>query len=202
MTPDDYYTTSAAVDFPWGIFIAVMLISLVFAVIGVIALWKVFTKAGEPGWAAIVPIYNTVVLLKIAGKPWWWLFLFLIPVANIVFLVLTYAGVARAFGRGTGFVVLMVFLPFIAFLVLGFGDSRYVGPGGAGHQYGNPGAPQGYQPQGYQQGGYQQGGYPQQGYQQGGYPQRGGYPQQQGYPQQGGYGQQGGYPQQGGYGRG
>src|SRR2546426_12504901 len=73
------------------------------------AMWKVFTKAGKPGWAAIIPIYNYIVLLQIAGKPVWWIFLFLVPLANLVVLILMYAGVAKNFGKGTRFALGLIF---------------------------------------------------------------------------------------------
>ena len=72
------------------------------------AMWKVFTKAGKPGWAAIIPIYNGVVLLDIAGKPVWWIILFLIPIVNFIFFILTYVGLADRFGKGGGFAVGLV----------------------------------------------------------------------------------------------
>ena len=63
-------------------------------------MWRVFTKAGQPGWAVFIPIYNTIVLLRVAGKPWWWLLLFLIPVVDIVLAIIVYASVATNFGKG------------------------------------------------------------------------------------------------------
>jgi hypothetical protein len=94
------------------------------------AMWMIFTKAGKPGWAAIIPIYNLVVLLEIVGKPLWWIILYFIPIVNIVVVILVYAGLARSFGKGGGFVVGMIFLPFIFFPILGFGADRYLGPAG------------------------------------------------------------------------
>ncbi|PTL83875.1 DUF5684 domain-containing protein [Vitiosangium sp. GDMCC 1.1324] len=104
-----------------------MLVGLAFGVLFVIAMWKIFTKAGEPGWAAIVPIYNAVVMLKIAGKPVWWLVLFFIPLVNFVAIILTYVGFAKAFGKGPGFAAGLIFLSPIFFLILAFGDAQYVG---------------------------------------------------------------------------
>ena len=77
---------------------AVLVMILWFAVIAlmVAAMWKVFTKAGKPGWAAIVPIYNIIVLLQIAGKPTWWIVLFLIPIVSLIFAILTYVALAEA----------------------------------------------------------------------------------------------------------
>ncbi|MCD4709112.1 MAG: DUF5684 domain-containing protein [Candidatus Sabulitectum sp.] len=95
------------------------------AVFLIIAQWKLFVKAGEPGWAAIVPIYNAIVLLKIAGKPGWWIILMLVPLANLVVAILMSIGLARNFGRSDGFAIGLIFLPYIFLAVLGFGDSRY-----------------------------------------------------------------------------
>jgi hypothetical protein len=89
------------------------------------AMWKVFVKAGRPGWACIVPIYNAYVMLKIAGKPGWWLLLFLVPGVNIVIEILVQVGIAEKFGKDGGFVVGMIFLPIIFYPILGFGSATY-----------------------------------------------------------------------------
>jgi hypothetical protein len=104
------------------VFSVVMLAVSVLIVAGV---WKVFVKAGEPGWAVLVPIYNMVVLLKIAGKPLWWLVLLLIPVVNFIALILVGIGIAQNFGKGTGFGVGLGLLGPIFFPLLGFGDAVY-----------------------------------------------------------------------------
>jgi hypothetical protein len=99
------------------------------ALVGILVIagmWKVFTKAGQPGWAAIIPIYNLIVLLQIAGKPVWWLLLFLIPGVNLIMLILVWLSVAKAFGKGTGFTLGLIFLSPIFVPILGFGDARYV----------------------------------------------------------------------------
>lgn len=91
----------------------------------IIGLWKVFVKAGKPGWASIVPIYNVIVLLEIAGKPLWWFILMLIPFVNFIVAIIVLIAVARNFGKGVGFAIGMVFLPFIFIPMLGFGDAKY-----------------------------------------------------------------------------
>jgi hypothetical protein len=96
-----------------------------FAVVMIAAMWKVFTKAGKPGWAAIVPIYNIIVLLAIAGKPTWWIILFFIPIVSLVMAILTYVALAERFGKGGGFAVGLVFLSPIFFPILGFGSAQY-----------------------------------------------------------------------------
>ena len=110
----------------------ILLIQLAFIGAMIAGIWKVFEKAGEPGWAALVPIYNLIVLLRIAGKPWWWIFLILIPFAGIVFAVLAIVSLARSFGKGTGFAVGLLLLGFIFYPMLGFGPDRYLGPDGQG----------------------------------------------------------------------
>lgn len=97
----------------------------------IISSWKIFDKAGEPGWAAIVPIYNVVVLLKIIGRPIWWLLLMFIPVVNFIVGILLVVDLAKSFGQGIGYALGLVFLPFIFWPMLAFGDARYGGPAAA-----------------------------------------------------------------------
>jgi hypothetical protein len=101
----------------------VMIVWLVVVVLMIAAMWKVFTKAGEPGWAAIVPIYNYYVLDKIAGRPTWWLLLwiFLGPIAYIVISF----DIAKRFGKGAGFAIGLILLPFIFWPMLAWGDASY-----------------------------------------------------------------------------
>jgi hypothetical protein len=89
--------------------------------------WKTFVKAGEPGWASIIPIYNIIVTLKIAGKPLWWILLCLIPFVNIIVFILVFIDFAKNFGKGAGFGLGLAFLGFIFFPILGFGDAKYIG---------------------------------------------------------------------------
>ena len=105
---------------------------LVVVVLLVASMWKVFTKAGQPGWAAIVPIYNVIVLLQITGKPIWWIVLLLIPLVNFVILIMLAVALAASFGKSAGYGIGLAFLPFIFYPMLGFGSARYVGPVGAG----------------------------------------------------------------------
>ena len=101
---------------------------LIFIVVGLlvlISLWKVFTKAGKPGWAALIPVYNAVVMLAIVRRPIWWLILLFIPVVGIFVAVVVIMDIAKDFGKGTGFGLGLLFLPFIFYPILGFGDSQY-----------------------------------------------------------------------------
>lgn len=92
------------------------------------SLWKIFTKAGQPGWACLVPIYNIIVLLKIVNKPVWWILLMLIPVVNIVILIIVVNELSKAFGKSTGFTVGLILLGFIFYPILAFGDATYTAP--------------------------------------------------------------------------
>ncbi len=100
---------------------------LLIAVFYIICYWKVFEKAGQPGWAAIVPIYNIIVMLQIVGKPVWWIILMFIPCVNIVIALLIYLDMARVFGKSTGFGVGLFLLGFIFLPILAFGDAEYQG---------------------------------------------------------------------------
>lgn len=100
---------------------------LIISIVELIAMWKVFVKAGKPGWAAIIPIYNIIVFLQIAGKPAWWFILFLIPIVNLVIAIIATIALAEKFGKGAGFAIGMLLLPFIFYPVLGFSDAKYKG---------------------------------------------------------------------------
>jgi hypothetical protein len=106
------------------LFLAIELVIIVAIIAGV---WKTFVKAGKPGWAAIIPIYNIIVILQIAGKPLWWIILCLIPLVNIIIGILVSIAVAEKFGKGTGFGVGLALLGFIFYPILGFGDAQYQG---------------------------------------------------------------------------
>lgn len=103
-----------------------VIIYLAVVVLMIVSIWKIFEKAGQPGWASIIPIYNILVMLRVAGKPWWWILLFLIPVVNFVFVIMMYHGISTKFGNGGGFTVGILFLPFIFLPILAFGDSKYI----------------------------------------------------------------------------
>lgn len=132
--------------------VAIIIISLIFYVLYIIAAWKVFTKAGEPGWKAIIPIYNTYITYKISWKTsMFWITLALaivggilnslitfsvffsvlsslISIAIIVLSIIQMNKLSKAFGHGAGFTVGLIFLNFIFMLVLGFDSSEYIGP--------------------------------------------------------------------------
>jgi len=87
--------------------------------------WKMLEKAKQPGWGILIPIYNMVLLCRVAGKPGWWVILMIIPLVNIIISVLVAAGIARNFGKGVGYTLGLIFLPIIFYSVLGFGDAKY-----------------------------------------------------------------------------
>lgn len=107
--------------------IIILLVQLAVFLVIIAGLWKVFTKAGHPGWASIIPIYNAYILLKIAGKPGWWLILLLIPVVNIVISIIVALEIAKAFNKGAGFGIGLALLGFIFYPILGFGSATYQG---------------------------------------------------------------------------
>ena len=108
-----------------GVFMIVWLVVLVAVIAG---MWKMFEKAGKPGWAAIVPIYNIIVMLEIVGRPLWWIVRFLIPCVSIVAWIIIAIDVAKAFGKDVAYGIGIALLGFIFIPMLGFGDARYVGP--------------------------------------------------------------------------
>ncbi len=91
-------------------------------------LWKIFAKAGKPGWAAIIPIYNWLVELEIVGRPWYWLLLMFIPVVDIVLAIIVLFRMAKVFGHSVGFGFGLLFLSFIFLPILAFDGSTYLGP--------------------------------------------------------------------------
>jgi len=110
----------------------VWVVYLIFLVAMIAAVWRIFTKAGRPGWASIIPIYNTIVMLQITGKSAWWILGLLVPFLNIFVGIRLIFNLASVFGRGIGFGFGLLFLSPIFLLILGFGKSEYVGPNGSG----------------------------------------------------------------------
>ena len=117
------YYTSGLENISSGTVIA----ALAVAIVSIIAQWKIFTKAGKPGWAAIIPFYNMYTLFEVAGMNGWMFLLMLIPIVNIIIMIMLYVNLAKSFGKSTGFAVGLIFLNFIFMLILGFGSDQYVG---------------------------------------------------------------------------
>lgn len=85
-------------------------------------------KAGQPGWASIIPIYNLIVFLQIVGRPIWWFILLLIPLVNIIIMIILIIDFAKSFGKGVGFAILAIFFGFITMPMIAFGSATYQGP--------------------------------------------------------------------------
>ena len=102
----------------WVIYIGIPMITLV-------ATWKVFTKAGKPGWGAIIPVYNIVLLCNIASKPGWWALFYFIPLLNIVVDVIVFDRIAKRFGKSSRFGLGLTFLSFVFLPILAFSSARY-----------------------------------------------------------------------------
>jgi hypothetical protein len=127
-TADDQGVVAAAMAF----LMAWLIIIIPLAILTVVGLWKIFEKAGVEGWKSIIPIYNMWCLAEIAGKPGWWALLSLIPyvgaIAGLVVSIIVNLELAKAFGKETGFAVLMILLPFVGYPMLGFSDAKYTKP--------------------------------------------------------------------------
>ncbi len=191
-----------------------LIFGLILAVVMIISMWKIFSKAGKPGWASIIPIYNLYVLYEISWGKGIYFLLLLVPFVNAFIGIITVFKLGQNFGKSTGFIIGMIFLPIVFMPMLAFSNAVFMGiadgrggfapVGGYAAPYPGYGAPQGYPQQGMPQGGQPQRppmppqGYPQQAPQ--GYPPQGGQPQRppmspQSYSQQG-QGAPQGYPQQ------
>jgi hypothetical protein len=103
-----------------------LIFALVVTVFYLACEWIIFSKAGKPGWAIIIPIYSTIVFLNIIGRSGWWILILLVPFVNIVFLLIFIHELSKAFGHGFGFTLGLIFLSFIFIPILAFGSSRYV----------------------------------------------------------------------------
>lgn len=122
---ENYDPYSGGIMAALGAFAFIYLIIFLVVIVG---MWKVFEKAGKPGWAAIIPIYNLIILLEIVGKPVWWIILLLIPFVNFIIVIILYHQLSLSFGQGVGMTIMLIILPFVAFPMLGFGSAKYVGP--------------------------------------------------------------------------
>jgi len=104
------------------------LVVIIWVVIVIASMWMIFSKAGQPGWAAIVPIYNYYILLKVVGRPGWWVILLFIPIVNFVIALMVTYELAKVFGKGMGYFLGLLFLGFIFYPMLAFGSAQYQGP--------------------------------------------------------------------------
>lgn len=120
--------TCPNVDFILPVLLGFFVIFAIVLLVIIVSNWKIYMKAGKPGWTSIIPIYNTVVLLEIVGKPIWWIILFFVPFVNVVIGYLVAHELARVFGKGIGYTLGLIFLPFIFYPILGFGKAVYTKP--------------------------------------------------------------------------
>ncbi len=125
----DYNSEYSAVGAGIGagmVFFWLAIVVLVYA-----SLWKIFVKAGKPGWAAIIPIYNLIVLIEIVGKPTIWILWLIIPCVNFVFCIWLMNLLSKSFGKTEGYTVGLIMLPMVFYPLLGFGNAKYLGPSAA-----------------------------------------------------------------------
>jgi len=115
----------------YGFSFTELIVILAITIFLIVAEWKIYEKAGKPGWAVLIPFYNVIVLLEIIGKPWWWLLLMLIPGVNIIFGIWMLNLLSKSFGYSEGFTVGLILLPIIFFPILGFGNAAYKRPAGS-----------------------------------------------------------------------
>ena len=128
----DYgYTTTVdsteALGILAGVGVVSWIISMAVCVVMIIAMWKIFKKAGKKGWEAIVPIYNIIVMFEISNIPVWQIVFYFIPFANIYIMFKQYIELAKKFGKSAGFGVSTAFFPFVCLPILGFGSAKYEG---------------------------------------------------------------------------
>ena len=113
----------------YGIFsLTFFCVWLLLAIAAIVGMWKIFEKAGEAGWKAIIPIYNIWVLLEIVGRPGWWIILFFIPIVQIIMWILLALDLAKSFDKGVGYAIGIILLPWLFYILLGFSDAQYYGP--------------------------------------------------------------------------
>ena len=111
-----------------GVSAVYAILSLAISVLTLVAMWKLFVKAGRAGWKCLIPFYNTYCLYDIAWGNGWLFLLMFVPCVNVVVGIMMLFKLAKAFSQGTGFGFGLLFLNTIFILILGFGSAEYVGP--------------------------------------------------------------------------
>lgn len=119
---------AAAEDAAGGAAMILMLLYLALIVLMLASMWVIYAKAGKPGWAAIIPIYNIIVLLEIVGRPIWWILLWLVPCVNVVVAIVVVIDLAKSFGKDVAFAIGLLLLGIVFYPILAFGSARYIGP--------------------------------------------------------------------------
>lgn len=126
---DPTMTTNTTSNSAFWAFMAVYwVVWLIVAIIMIASMWVIFRKAGRPGWAAIIPIYNSLQYIWTTGSPWWWIILLMIPIVNIVVAIVLAYKLSKAFGHGGWFTVLLVLVPVVGYPILAWGSSKYMLP--------------------------------------------------------------------------
>jgi len=131
----------------FAFFIAMFWVFAIIWLISIVGMWKAFEKAGKPGWAAIIPIYNIYIMIEIVGKPGIWLLWCLLPCVNFIFSIWLLNLISKSFGKSEGFTVGLILLGFVFWPILGFGNAVYLGPSAAeargafGNGFNNPNGP-------------------------------------------------------------
>jgi hypothetical protein len=123
-------TDSSGFSLAWPVIALLVFVYLAILVFAIATSWIIYKKAGFEGWECLIPIYGTIIRLRIVGKPWWWLFLFLIPIVNIVYLIWATNMMSKSFGKDEGFTVGLLFIGFVFYPILAFGKAVYQGPYG------------------------------------------------------------------------
>lgn len=126
LAQDSYPDSPSAGGMIGGLLGVILYFGIIILIIA--SLWKICTKAGKPGWAAIVPIYNIIVMLEIVGRPAWWVVLFLIPFVNVIMAFIVFVDLAKSFGKDVAYALGLIFLGIIFLPMLGFGSATYRGP--------------------------------------------------------------------------
>lgn len=120
-------TSGSLLGLGTGVLFTVGIALIAIGVLQIVSMWRLYWKAGEAGWGAIVPFYNTYLLYKIVWGSGWWFLTLLMPFGGIVMLFATYIKIARCYGKGTGFGIGILLLPVIFLAILAFGESKYTG---------------------------------------------------------------------------
>ena len=124
---DGLTTTSSNQTVGAGVGVVTLIIYLAVIVLTIVAYWKLFTKAGKPGWHSLIPFLNLYDMFDMAGMNGWMFLLLMVPIANIIIAIMWCINLAKAFGKSTGFAVGLIFLEFIFILILAFGSAKYIG---------------------------------------------------------------------------
>jgi Family of unknown function (DUF5684) len=131
-TVDAVVVSNTTVDVNGGwiaFFTAMWIVWLVLAVLSIIAMWRIFTKAGEAGWKSLIPFYNTYLMFRIAGRNGWWFLGLFVPLLNIFVTIMLAIDLAKHFGKSTVFGIVGLWLfSIVGYFMLAFGSAAYVGP--------------------------------------------------------------------------